>query len=50
MNDELHADEKKLCKDCSHQRSHHKYVIEEQNNNLKCEYPKCNCNQFVEWE
>ncbi len=49
MNEELNADEKKLCKNCSHQRSHHKYVINEQNNDLKCDISECKCIHFVEW-
>lgn len=49
MNDVLHPDEKKKCKNCSHQRYHHRYIVNEQNNNLKCDYSGCRCNHFVEW-
>jgi hypothetical protein len=50
MNAKISFDEEKLCKNCSHQRRDHKYDVSEQNNDPKCEYPKCNCNHFVEWE
>jgi hypothetical protein len=50
MNAKIHFDDKKLCKNCSHQRRDHKYDVLEQNNDPKCEYPKCNCSRFVEWE
>lgn len=50
MNVKIRLDDKKLCKNCSHQRRDHKYDMIEQNNDIRCQYPKCNCNQFVEWE
>jgi hypothetical protein len=50
MKDKLSPDEKKLCKNCSHQRRDHKYNVQEQNNDLKCGYPKCTCIQFIEWQ
>jgi len=42
-------DIEKICKSCSHQRSHHTYVTSEQNNNLKCGHADCECSNFVEW-
>jgi hypothetical protein len=42
-------DEQKQCKECSHQRFHHKYSTREQNNDPKCEYSDCNCVRFIEW-
>lgn len=49
LNESFALDEKKQCKKCSHERRDHKYDINEQNNNLKCMYKKCSCNNFVEW-
>lgn len=49
MNAKIHFDDEKMCKNCSHERHHHKYDMIEQNNDPKCEFPNCNCNHFVEW-
>ncbi|VFJ14528.1 protein of unknown function [Candidatus Nitrosocosmicus franklandus] len=43
------SDEKKLCKQCSHQRQDHIYDTSDQGNDLKCKFTNCKCNQFVEW-
>lgn len=49
MDEKLYPDEEKLCKSCSHQRRDHKYITNQQNNDLKCSYSECNCNYFEEW-
>lgn len=44
-----YPDEEKLCEVCSHRRQDHRYITEEQNNELVCKMPECNCTRFVEW-